>query len=368
MATRNDQGNSYEKQVAKVIMMKKYMLMIVICVLCFCMTIMTGCGSNQGTNSDSNQTDSDSNQTESAEEVIEYDDPDIDEYVNGMTLDDAKYHYETIFIMKGDRFYPLMPTIDHKSVGTPNTDISITNDGLEIVEPRYAKCELHAITKDTKLVEVDKKKPNDGCLRLSGESGWTIPFDFTCTYDDYIAGNESEYGVIKEGGSSSLNGRVMSINGTPLESQAIEDTVKSIWEYKEKHNPDAACEEIEKIDWNKIYGNTDLKPVEINTGYHGSGDPHGSGFFACAAAILDAPEGAEYEIAYRTENSVDTKTEKAVANYKYYNLPSDVRAIEEPEYYENEYIDTEEGYSIIDTDSFKPGVYKYGDNLLFEVK
>ena len=142
------------------------------------------------------------------------------------------------------------------------------------------------------------------------------------------------------------------INGAPVDFKEIEDQTTKIkklgladledWtddgeDYKEAGN----------TDWGKLFGKVGLKPYYV---YCSSG--------CIAYGIIDAQEGEDIEVAYRTSDGVETETLFAVADSKYFNLPEKVTSPQKVKRYGTEYAETDEGYSVI-TNALEPGYYAY---------
>ena len=120
---------------------------------------------------------------------------------------------------------------------------------------------------------------------------------------------------------------------------------------------------INNTDWTSICEKNGLEPVYVG---------EGSDSFS-ADMIIDMKKGDEAELSYRADNSVDTEVATAFADYRYFNLPKDVNAVKSAEESDVTYTETDDGYSIINTDSLDAGIYIYEhgtvlNNSVFRIK
>ena len=313
--------------------------------------IFTGCGSSTEDAID------DSEHEETSEDIEEEPDP----YVDGMTLEEAKeWRGYSVFIMKNDVFYPLLPASNVSGrVGLPNNE-EFDEEKEEFVEygplvtiwPEYAGYKLPVLSKDANLVEVQKENESEGCTRLSGESGWAVPCFFNF---EFLYGQTGEEIFIRKTENWTHDGlpcteipndvEVRSINGKEADFGELKSVLKKICDAD--HYTDEPLDIHLKTDWEKLYENTEMKPVKtFNDG---------------ATAIIDGTKDQEFEISYRKQDSVDTETAIVYADCRYFNLPAKLKDAKPVTHYKNKYSETENGYSIIDTESFEPGIYTYGE-------
>lgn len=316
--------------------MKKIKILLAAALIGVCTFGFMGCGDS------SNQDNGYAGDTAESEELYEEEEPD-DPYVDGMTLEEAREWAQTecsVFVLKDDLYYPLIPGF----VIEPGRVICVSND--------YTDYKLPVLTKDAKLVEVVEENEDLYCERLSGESGWTIPCAFCCSEK----GDESlEFrqwtSSLSRNSEIPDDVEVRSINGESLDYQKIEKALEQLYElYEKKEEENMYSKEWElgdTTDWESLYAELKMKPYAIQFDY---GSPK-------VSAFLDTTKGAEVELAYRSENSVNTETVSVNADYKYYNLPTNRTATKESPKYSNKYTQTEDGYSIIETGEFESGTY-----------
>lgn len=335
---------------------------------------LTGCGSSSY--SDEGVSGEYAEEEEPYEEEYE---EEYDPYVDGMTLEEAKeWESCSTFIMKDDVFYPLVPAFEQSgSVGVPSPGEGEDYGPFVCMRPEYSYYELPVLTKDAKLVEVEAENEEAEITSLPGKSGWTVPWEFCISCDD-LGSDESSQEIHAFGNSETIEGPeglvsalydldLREINGTPANTQEIENQVTKI-RHIESEDPDSWTDdgmqyrEAGNTDWGKLFGKVGLKPYYV---YCGSG--------CIAYGIIDAQEGDDIEVAYRTSDGVETETLTAVADSKYFNLPGSVTSPQKVKRYGTEYTETDEGYSVI-TNALEPGNYAYNppmygkDVYLFEVR
>lgn len=317
--------------------------------------VFTGCGSS------TEDVIEDSEHAESSEDIEDIEE-EPDPFIDGMTLEEAKeWQGGSVFIMNNDIFYPLLPASNMtSSVGVPKRE-EFDEEKQEFIEygplvtvwPEYASYKLPVLSKDEDLVEVQKEDESDGCTRLTGESGWAVPcfFNFEYYYNSF---DDKEY-FPRKTENWTHDGlpcteipddvEVRSINGKEIDFSRLENVLKEICDAN--HFTEEDLDIHMNTDWEKVYENTAMKPVVNGND--------------TSTAILDGTKNQEFEISYREQDSVDTETAIVYADCRYFNLPAKLEDAKPVTHYENKYSETENGYSIIDTENFEPGIYIYGE-------
>ena len=285
--------------------------------------------------------------------------------------------------MDNDVFYPLLPAY----WSGYDTGTSVNYNGIDdtarlyYTSADYAEYRIPEISEGRKLVEVQQEKEADKIYHMSGKAGWTIPYTFAYSNNMFEAEwheeeerNEYEQGIYRwknhpyPDEEIPAGAELRAINGNDINFDNLNEVAKDVGNYDDSWCAVDGTEPkrpkiINNTDWTSICEKNGLEPVYVG---------EGSDSFS-ADMIIDMKKGDEAELSYRADNSVDTEVATAFADYRYFNLPKDVNAVKSAEESDVTYTETDDGYSIINTDSLDAGIYIYEhgtvlNNSVFRIK
>lgn len=334
---------------------------------------LVGCGSN-----DDEEYYDDSNDSWEEEE---YSDP----YVDGMTLEEAKEWEDcSVFIMDNDVFYPLLPAYwSGFYLGTSvNKNRSDDTAKLYYTSADYAEYRIPELSEGRKLVEVRQENESDIIYHMSGKAGWTVPYTFSYVnknfeaewheeeerneyYQEIIGWDNHPYPAEEIPSGAELR----AIDGNDISFDKLNEVAKEVGNIDDSWCAIDGTEPkrpkiINNTDWTGICEESGLEPMY-------AGVESVSGF--TADMIIDMKKGDEVDLSFRADNSVDTEDATVIADFRYFNLPKDVNAVKPAKGSDVTYTETDDGYSIINTDSLNAGIYIYEhgtvlNNSVFRIK
>ena len=304
------------------IRIKKYITTAILCLTIF---TLAGCGGNQGT--------SDTNKPEA------YTEP--NPYKDGLTLEEAKEsrnEYGSMYIKKGDKFYPLVEAADYCNWG----------DGKMEIREEYREYQKNIYTIDVKnenninilepndqLVEVYEKDEYGFFEKMKGSSGYTIKKHFEYKYGD----NEDNYLSSGFDLLEKINGNKYDTSMQVSFSEKYFSDPDSILYHTRSNYAEVDFSEVQHLGNAKLtyFDSFMLKGCDL--GY-----------------MFDLNKNEEITLQTRYDGCADIENTTYKANLKYFNYPDDILSENlDITYYE--YEATEDGYLILDSSNLTSGYY-----------